>query len=336
MSIETALAALNTAPAPAATPAAPQQQSLTPQEVTAAASEAETKLNNGAQSTAADSKPSGVEADAKSVPTAEAKKEEPLSAKFSALAKKEKSIVQRNQELKTRESTLTEREAAINAREAKIKQSEELWDKDVFKAIEARGYSYAKLTDLMLEGKTVAPESQDPAVIAKKTIDDFKKEMAQRDEEQKASAKKAQEEATAKQKAELEAAWEAYNNEVNEFVEANKDDYELTNTYNQQALIAETVDAFYQKNQRVLSVKEAADMVEAYLESEAEKALNTKKIGGKVTKNAAPTKETAPEPKQTKTLNNTMQPTSASVLPAQSESDRMKRAMAALTNAEKR
>ena len=73
----------------------------------------------------------------------------------------------------------------------------------------------------------------------------------------------------------MAAAWESYNSEVNSFIDKNKDDYELISTYAQQNLIADTVDEFYKANKRVLSVKEAADMVEAYLESEAEKALNT-------------------------------------------------------------
>ena len=108
----------------------------------------------------------------------------------------------------------------------------------------------------------------------------------------------------------------------------------MISTYSQQSLIAETVDEFYKVNKRVLAIKEAADMVESYLEAEAEKALNTKKIGGKVTRTTKPV-ETAKskqdeEPRITKTLNNNMQPTSASVLPAASEADRFKRALAAM------
>src|ERR1700677_1761192 len=133
MSIETAMAALNP-------PVPPQQQSLTKQEVTSAISEAETK-------------PAVVEPTIETKPTETAKpKEEPASAKFSALAKKEKAIVTRSNELKAKEASFAEREAKIAAREAKIKESESLWDTDVFKALEARGYTYNKLTELALEG----------------------------------------------------------------------------------------------------------------------------------------------------------------------------------------
>lgn len=319
MSLETAMKALE---APKATP--PQQQALTKQEVTAAVSESETKTNNGAQSTASTSDPKVV-ADA---PPAEPKKEEPISSKFSALAKKEKAIVQRDLAAKAKEAAIADREAKIAEREARIQKSEELWDKDIFRALEERGYTYQKLTDLMLEGKTVAPETQDPVAMAKKTIEQFKQEQQKEKEQREAADKKVREDAVAKQKAEEEAAWEIYNNEVNEHIKGNAEQYELISMYDQQKLVTETVDAFYQKNKRVLSIKEACDMVESYLEDEAKKAMNAKKF----TKNASETKkETAPaEPKPTKTLNNDMQPTSASVLPAKSEQDRMKRAMAAL------
>jgi hypothetical protein len=321
MSIETAMAALNT-PATVSEPAAPvQQQAITPKEAAAATVEAEAKAKT-VEAPKVEEKP------VETVKTADTPKTSEVSAKFSALAKKEKAIVEQSRANKAAESKLAEREAAIAARESKIKESEALWDTDVFKALELRGYDYNKLTMMQLEGKTAVPET-DPVKIAKKTIDDFKKEQADAKQAAEEASKKAATVAKQKEEADLKAAWDSYNSEVTQFVEENKDTYELINTYAQQALIAETVDAFYQKNKRVLSVKEASDMVEAYLESEAEKALNTKKIGGKVKVTTAAAKKEE-EPRITKTLNNNMQPTSASVLPAQSEADRMRRAMAAL------
>lgn len=325
MSLESALKTLSI-------PSAPQPQATSPSEVMAATSEAEAKSKAEAQPSANDlTKTEGV-VEAKPTSTETPKKEEAISSKFSALAKKEKAIVKRDQEIKAKETAYSEREAKLAEREAKIKQSEELWDTDVFKALELRGYDYTKLTNLMLEGKTAAPGETDPVKLAKKTIEDFKAEQKKLQEETAATTKKAQEALELKQKEELEAAWENYNNEVNEFVTSNPDTYELINLYGQQALIAQTVDEFYKENKRVLSVKEAADLVESYLESEAKKALSSKKFGSETKgKESAPKKsESEEQPKITKTLNNSMQPTAASVLPAQSESDRMRRAMAAL------
>jgi hypothetical protein len=322
MSLETAMKALET-PAPA-----PQSQTLTKQEVTSAISEAESKTSNGAQLTA-DGKPSeskSTEAEPKKTPA-----EEPGAASkaFSALAKKEKAIVQRDQAAKAREAAIAEREAKIAEREARIQKSEELWDKDIFKALEERGYTYQKLTDLMLEGKTVSPESQDPVTIAKKTIEQFKEEQRKEKEQREVADKKAREEAAAKQKEEEAAAWEIYNAEIAEHVKGNPEQYELIAMYDQQKLVSETVDAFYQKNKRVLSIKEACDMVESYLEDEAKKAMQAKKFS-KQTETKTKNEGEPVISKQTKTLTNDMQPTSASVLPAKSEQDRIKRALAAL------
>jgi len=316
MSLETAMNVLNTP-----TPEAPvQPQAISPKEIATATVEQEASAKN----TSKEASSEGVVVD----PVSPTKIEEPASAKFAALSRKEAAIVKRDQELKARDKSYGEREAKIAERESKIKRSEELWDKDVFAALEARGYTYQKLTDLLLSGESVAPESKDPAIVAKKTIDDFKKEMAQQKADSEAAQKKAQEDADNKQKADLEAAWEAYKQEINEHIDANKDDYELISLYGQQSLVADTVNEFYEKNKRVLSVKEASDLVENYLVDEAKKALGSKKLGTKSTE--APKKSEEPRIQGTKTLNNSMQPTSASTLPVKDDTDRMKRALAAL------
>lgn len=312
-----------------------QPQAISQNEVAAATVESETKTNNDAKiaDTAADK--SGV-VDAKSAEATDTKPtetKEPLSAKFSALAKKEKAIVKRDQEIKAKEATFAEREATIAAREAKIKESESLWETDVFKALELRGYDYTKLTQLMLDGKTAAPVETDPVKLAKKTIDEFKKEQAELKAREEEAAKKAKEEAERKQKEELEAAWSAFRDEVNEFVTSNEADYELINLYGQQQLVVDTVNEYFEKTRaegkaKVLSVKEASDLVENYLLEEAKKAMQSKKLAAQKTEPAKKTEE--PRIQNTKTLNNSMQPTAASVLPAQSEADRMRRALSAL------
>lgn len=321
MSIETAMAALNT-------PAPVQQQAISQNEVAAATVEAETKSINDAKIVEPASDKSGVEAKVEAPKTEETKKDEPFSAKFSALTKREKTLQKQAQENKVKEAGFAEREAKIAAREAKIAASEKLWETNVFDAIKERtGMDYNALTLAYLDGKTAAPVETDPVKLAKKTIDEFKAEQKQKEEVAARELKTKQEADQKVKEDELAAAWEVYNKEVEDFIIANKDEYELINTYNQQALIAETVDEFYNRNKRVLSVKDAADLVEQYLEDEAKKALSTKKFAKQEAQPSAKPKE---EAKPVKTLTNQMQPTSASVLPAASEADRMKRAMAAL------
>ena len=184
MSIETAMQALNT-PTPEA--AAPQQQAISPKEVAAATVESETKIKN-------DTKIADSATDSKVVETAASKPaetpKEPLSAKFSALAKKEKAVVEQSKANKAKESAIADREAALAAREAKIKESESLWETDVLAAIKARtGMDYNQLTAAFLDGQVGMPKETDPVKVAKQTIEDFKKEMAQKEEAQKTRAK---------------------------------------------------------------------------------------------------------------------------------------------------
>jgi hypothetical protein len=267
------------------------------------------------------------------VKTEEAAPTDPIiSTKFAALAKKEKAIVKRQEEFKLREAEFAKREADIIARETKSKESDALWETDIFKALESRGYTYQKLTDMILSGKN-APEPvvEDPVAVATKTIEAFKKEMADKEAAAKLAQDKAAEDKKAADERDVEEAYEAYRTEVKDYVSSNAESYELISLYGQEELVIDTVQGYYDTHKRVLSVKEASDMVENYLLEEAQKALKTKKLAPKATE-AAPKKEEEPviQKTQSKTLNNNMMPTAASFLPAATDADRLKRAMAAL------
>lgn len=265
----------------------------------------------------------------------DSKKEEPIAAKFSALAKKEKALVKLQADAKAREAMATAKEADVAAREAKIKESEALWETNVFEALRSKGYSYQQLTDMILSGQA-APEKkpEDPIEKTQKSIEALRKEFTDKEAAREAAVKKAQEDATAAKAQSLKEAEENYMAEVNEFSKANAETYELLNTYGQQELVIETVKGFYDTHKRVLSVKEACDMVEQYLDSEAQKALKTKKYASKLAAPAIPTEEKKEEePRiQTKTLSNNLTPTMNGNLPAKTEAERIKRAMAALNN----
>lgn len=266
--------------------------------------------------------------------TAPKKEEEtPISSKFAALAKKEKALVKQQADIKAKEATFSQREAAIAEREAKIKESESLWETDVLKALEMKGYTYQKLTDMILNGKaTIEKAPEDPAALAKRLTDEVRKEFADKEAAREAAIKKSQEDEKAAKAKELEEATEAYRQQVINFTKENENEYELINMYGQQELVLGTVEAFYEKHNRVLSIKEASDMTEKYLTDEAERAVNSKKFANRL----APKKETPADKviktetaksAPTKTLTNNLTPTMASVLPAATDAERMKRAL---------
>lgn len=338
MSMQTALAALNTA-----APAVPQGSATIitnmandgankNQEAPQGAQETKVIATNAQQIDGAESN-EGVVVAAPLTPekTEETKKtEESSSSKFAALAKKEKALVRQQNEIKAKEITFTEREAAIAVREAKIKESEALWETDVLKALEMKGYTYQKLTDMILSGK-VAPDKapEDPIQVARDIETKLRKEFADRETAKETAAQKAAEDAKAKQEEELASAYESYRAEVASFTKEFEAEYELINMYGQQELVIDTVKQYYEANKRVLSTKEASDMVEKYLYDEAQKALNSKKFAKKTSDVEKPKAETTATKvvSQTKTLSNNLTPTMSSALPAATDAERMKRAL---------
>lgn len=336
MSMESAIKALNAATE--AAPAVKEEAPVTPinmanggaNEVIQASQESKENDNGSQKDTSASPVESEVLKAEKETEEAP-KKEEPLSSKFAALAKKEKAIVLKDKQIKERETTLSSREAELAKREEAIKQANALFETDPFAALEKYGYSYQKLTDMILSGKTTVEKApEDPVMSLKKEIETLKKELADKDAKKEEDAKKAQEIAAAKQKEELQKAYEAYREEVVQHVKTNEEDYELINMYEQQDLVIETVQAYYEEHKRVLSVKEASDMVEKYLYQEAEKAMKAKKFTSKKTE-VITKKDDAPKA-ASKTLSNNLTPVTGTPVPATSEQDRMKRALAALNN----
>lgn len=342
MSMQSALAALNTiapnVPEGTATIVtnAANAGANTNQEAPQGAQE--TKVNaTDAQQTSGAKAEEGVAVDAAPLTPPEEKKADDSSSKFAALAKKEKAIVKQQAEIKAKEGAFAQREAAIAEREAQIKESEAMWETDVLKALEMKGYTYQKLTDMILSGK-VAPDKapEDPITYAKSIEEKLRKEFTDKENAREEAAKRANADAAAKEEKDLAEAYEQYRTEVASFTKENEAEYELINMYGQQELIIDTVKEYYEKNKRVLSTKEASDMVENYLYDEAQKALNSKKFAAsKKTAETTAEKIVAPATNKlksapTKTLSNNLTPTMSSVLPSATDAERMKRAMAKL------
>lgn len=352
MSLKSAMEALNAAPTaietPTAPPSMPQNMANGGANIIENAQASQESKENGTNGSQQSATPGVVEATA---PPAEAaptsppakieeppkKAEEPLSSKFAALAKKEKGLVKLQSDIKTKEAGFAAREAEITAREAKMQQSEALWETDIWAALQSKGYTYQKLTDMILTGKG-APEKApvDPIAEAQKIADSLRKEIADKEKSREQEALKAKEKAEADQKTALENAYASYRTEIGTFTKENEAEYELINMYGQQELVVDTVQEYYEKHQRVLSVKEASDMVEKYLASEAEKAFNARKFATRLAPKAEPKntlKEAAPKaPAQTKTLSNSLAPTMSAPLPSATDAERMKRALEKLNN----
>lgn len=214
--------------------------------------------------------------------------DEKLSSKFAALSRKEKLIKQQEMQFKQQESQFRQQQSefqkqldAIKAENEKLKAEYEQYKAGVRKnplaKLQEEGYDFEKLTEMQLNEGRPTPEMLLERTKAeletgyKSEIEKIKAELAEKE-------KAAQE---AAEKAELERQEEIkqnYQTEIAQFIEQNSADYELINLNNAQGVVYDVVEQFYEEHGRILSLKEAADFTEKYLEEEASKLLKAKKL----------------------------------------------------------
>lgn len=247
-------------------------------------------------------------------------KNEPLSARFEALTRKERSIQKRIEQAKSLEVT-------ISAREAKVKEYEAAFEKaqsDPDAALSKVGWNYAKLTDYYLNNKQITPEAK---------VQQVEERLQSYVTQQEKEKKQATEDAKSAAQAESARVIEEWKTGVNEFVTANQGDYELINLHEAFPLVTELIQAHFEKFKKVLSNKEAAEKIEAYLEERVEASTKTtrlqKKYGARGEENPeSPNSDNAA--KEARSLSNALSQSGPSLLPAATERERMERALAFL------
>lgn len=184
---------------------------------------------------------------------------------------------------------------------------------------------YDVLTEYRLNGGNV-PELVTAAVDEK--LEAFQKQQA----EERAKLETERKAQVEREAAQLRAEFAA---DVAGFIKSKAEDYELISLYQSEGLVAQYIEAEYEKTGRMIPTKEAADLVEQHLLSQAAKALNTKKLKAKAT----PQPEGADkrnESQQRRTLSNDMTAsTAATTPPARTDEERRKRALAAMEQAQK-
>jgi hypothetical protein len=249
-----------------------------------------------------------------------------FAEKFSSLAKKEKRILREKEEAKALRDVISRKEQEIAAREEKIKQFEALQSGSPIDKLKALGTSYDELTQWYLNNGNPTPE-----LLAQKAVQEVEKFKT----EQQESQKRAMEDQKKAAEAELGEVLDQFKESIGEFVTTKTEDYELINLFDQSALVYDTIEQYFNENQKILNIKEAADLVEQYLEDLVKKTTDTKKFK-KLYQPEAQSNEKKVDPQtrtqtQTRTLSNNLTSSSApSFLPAKTENERISRALAAL------
>lgn len=237
----------------------------------------------------------------------------PGADRFAALAKKERAIQKQLAEVKAAQAKIQ----AYDRDRASAKQNP-------IKALEAMGLSYEEITNFILNGQKPTPE------LELKAVRDEVEALKKQDLDRQARAKQ-----LAKERAEREyqETLNEFKEEVGSFLDENKDSYELTTMYNGNEIIEATIEQHFKSTGKLMSIKEAAELVEAYFEEQVKAATKTKKFQ-KTDQSSEKVKDQVKKEMGTKqaspTLSNNITSSAPSLLPAKTEADRLQRAMAAL------
>lgn len=241
---------------------------------------------------------------------------------FSALAKKERALV------KEREAFKAERQA-FEAEKKKIAELESKYGAKAGsprEALQRYGFSYKDATDF---------ELNDGAPTAEQIAREAQSEVARLREEQAFAQKQAAEIAAKHAEDEKLAVQQEFRDEIKEFVVAKAEDYELIQFHDAYEVVYHTVEANFKKTGRLLSIPEACQMVEKFLEKRVADLTSTKKFAKLRSGDPQPTeggpsrKSEAPAP--TRTLDNSYTSSTPTLSASpRVEADRIKRALAAL------
>lgn len=256
----------------------------------------------------------------------EAPAKDPFADKLEVLAKKERAIWRQRQAIQAKEKEVQEKEARLQAFEQR-KQKAKL---DPISYLQEAGLSYDDLTEFMLSGGK--PTEKSEVQLLREQFEEMRKAQ----EQEKEVLKRQQTEAQA---AAQKQVIEDFKAEIGDFLKANASTYELTAQREAVDDIYSTIEEAYvislQEWDRTgrrgpqpaaMDIRRAAEIVEEFYEQELLRLAQTAKFKSKLGVPAqAPETEAQRQP--SKTLTNNMASTAASLVPAKTDADRMRRAL---------
>lgn len=241
----------------------------------------------------------------------EPKQEEKFASKFAALSRKEKALLEREKSIKEQSSKFEKFGSLL-----------ETAKENPLALLEEAGLTFDDLANYVLsQGK-----EKDPASEVMKRLEALE---SQRAEDQK----RAEQKELDRQKAYVEKAITEYRKDLDGYIAANPDDYELILANNAQDDVWEVVEEYFYETGEILAPEQAAKQVEDYLVAEAEKLLKSKKLASRFSpKEATPDAQKANSNGQGNSPKITL--TNSQTLPAGekpsgplSKEERMKRAL---------
>jgi DNA-binding transcriptional MerR regulator len=131
------------------------------------------------------------------------------------------------------------------------------------------GLTYEQITEFVLNDNRPTPNAE--VMSVRQELEEFKR--SQREEQQKLL-----EEQREMQTQEQQAIIETFREEVGEYVSQHTETYELTNLYGGANLVSDVIEEHFKQSGKLLTIPEAAKLVEEHYEELARKAQQTKKF----------------------------------------------------------
>lgn len=233
-----------------------------------------------------------VEAPAKpEVPQADDK----FASKFAALSRKEKEIRHREAQFTAEMERIKAEKSEIEKWKAEKSNADSEFKNKIssnpLKVLEELGITFEDLTKMQLNEQNPTPEML-IARTRQELESGYKKEL----EELRNSLKQEKEKAASEQH---EQVVSGFKKQINQFVDANEEAYELIKMNDAQELVFDVIQEYYESSGKVLSIEEAAKYTEQHLEEEAKRVMEAKKF-----KQTSPKQEPS-EAKIAPTLSNT-------------------------------
>lgn len=254
---------------------------------------------------------------------------------IAAITRAKKRELQLKRELDSERAKVREYEGKVKEYEPEVNKFRG-GKKDPIQALMAAGYTYQDATNFILNAEKPTAD-----MIAKELRDELGQVKNQLAETEKQRLEREASDANSHHERQVQQ----FKGSIGDFLTKNAETFELTNLYADADFVFDTISQHWDKQEKakqadedapdpkVLSVKEACELIERDLEERFEKGMQSKKMKAKWT--AAGAKE-QPQPKgfssdQPKTLSNYMgSAASPGQLSPRIQDDRIKRAMARL------
>jgi hypothetical protein len=221
---------------------------------------------------------------------------DPLSQQYAAMAKREKAlrakVQQQDAAIKAREAELKAREDALAAKATGVDVSKDYVSREELKRdpwnyLQELGITYDQLTEMALTAQSVPPMVTQQLSKLEKMLEEERGERKRQAEE----FKRQQEET---QTAAYKNAIETLKRDTASLVKDNPS-YELIAANDASGDVVELIEETFKQEGRVMTVEEAANEIEAYLDEEITRLSQLKKIQSKIKPKAEATTVAAPE-----------------------------------------